>query len=244
MAWIDLPLTDELEDIDDPAQPYTEMARAMGDVARANSLYWGTRPIISHVAALLRDVPQGTTIRILDIATGSADIPDALQRWGRKRGLSLEVVGLDNMPAMLRMAQECHPTVPTVQADALHMPFAPGAFDIVLCALAFHHFGFDDSVSVLRAMDRLSKRGFIVSDLRRDRLTLWTVQTGMRLLCPHPFTKHDAPTSVRRSFTPREYAKMVALSGAQDVRIHSHGYVRIALVQQKRKKSAIGVQTT
>ena len=37
-----------------------------------------------------------------------------------------------------------------------------------LCALAFHHLGFEASVRLLAAMDTLTTRGFVVSDLRRD----------------------------------------------------------------------------
>ena len=236
MSWLDLPPTDEGEEIDDPAQPYAEVARSMTDVARANRLFWGTRSVLHHVARLLQDVPQGTSVRILDIATGSADIPHALCTWGAKHRHDISVIGVDNMPAMLRMARERHPHIPVLQADALSLPFAAGSFDIAICALAFHHFGFGLSVQVLRAMDALTTRGFVVSDLRRDRLTLLAVQAGMGLIRSHRFTRHDAPTSVRRSFTPREYARMIALSGARDVGIHTHGYVRMALVQRKGQK--------
>lgn len=242
--WLALPYADEPEEIDDPAQPFADIARSMGDVARANRLLGGTATIIGHVARLLRQVPMGTPLRILDIATGSADIPHALTEWGHRRGLGLTVVGVDNLPAMLRLAQTVgarhavpssprHDAPLLVQADALHLPFAPRSFDIVLCALAFHHFGFDNSVRVLRAMDRLSTRGFVVSDLRRDKLSLWGVSAGLALMRSHPFTRHDGPASVRRAFTPAEYRKMIALSGAQNVRLHAHWYARIALVQNK-----------
>jgi SAM-dependent methyltransferase len=233
MSWLDLPRSDETEEIDDPSQPYEEIVRSMGDVARANRVFWGTRTVLSHVAHLLRHVPAETPIRVLDIATGSADIPRALMAWGRRRGLALSVIGVDNMPAMLRMAHAEDPALTLVQADALHLPFAPRSFDIALCALAFHHFGFETSARVLEAMDSLTTRGFVVSDLRRDRLTLLTVKTGLALIRSHPFTRHDGSASVRRAFTPREYAKMVAVSSVQNVQIHSHGYVRLALVQDK-----------
>lgn len=236
MSWLDLPRTDEPEEIDDPAQPYADIVQSMNDVARANRLFWGTQTVMSHVVHLLRSIPRGTPVRILDIATGSADIPRTLMDWGRRRGLALSVVGVNSMPAMLRMARETSPSIALVQADALRLPFAPRSFDIVLCALAFHHFGFATSVQVLKMMDMLSTRGFVVSDLRRDRLSLLTVQVGLSLIRSHHFTRHDGPASVRRAFTPREYVKMVACSGVQDIRMHSHGYVRLALVQDKGEK--------
>ena len=232
-SWLALPRTDEPEDIDDPNQPLAELERSMRDVALTNRLFGGTQTILHHVARLLRDVPPESSIRILDIATGSADIPAALREWGRKRGLDLTIIGVDNQAGMLHMAQQTAPGIHLVQADALALPFAPRSFDLALCALAFHHLGFDASARLLAAMDALTTRGFVVSDLRRDLPTLWGVQATMAALRAHPFTRHDGPASVRRAFTPPEYRKMVGLAGVQGVRLHTHWYFRIALVQDK-----------
>ncbi len=234
MSWNNLPFTDEPEQIDDPAHSHADLERSMRDVARTNALLGGTLLVVYHVSRLLRSVPRGTRVRILDVATGSADIPRALIRWGRRRGLHLTVVGVDSAPAMLRMAQSAATDVPLVRADAARLPFPPGAFDVVTCALAFHHFGFDGAVQCLRDMDKLATRGFVVSDLRRDRLTLWGVSAGLTLMRAHPFTLHDGPASVRRAFTPREYEKMAALSRVRGVRVVSHCHFRMALVQDKQ----------
>ncbi len=131
------------------------------------------------------------------------------------------------------MAQASAPGVGLVRADALSLPFPPHSFDLALCALAFHHLGFESSVRLLAAMDALTTRGFVVSDLKRDKPTLWGVKAAMALVQAHPFTRHDAPASVRRAFTVREYQKMVALSGVQNVRVQTHWYFRVALVQAK-----------
>jgi hypothetical protein len=136
MSWLDLSRVDEPEDIDDPAQPFAELARSMQDVALTNRLFGGTQTILYHTAKLLRDVPAGSRVTILDIATGSADIPQALQAWGQNRGLELSIVGVDNHAGMLQMARETAPAIHLVQADALSLPFPPRSFDLALCALA------------------------------------------------------------------------------------------------------------
>ena len=243
MPWLnffDLPRTDEPEDIDDPGQPYAELERSMQDVALSNRLFGGTQTVLGHVARLLQDVPPETPIRILDIATGSADIPKALGAWGRRRELNLTIIGVDNQDAMLHMAQASSPGVALVQADALALPFPPRSFDLALCALAFHHLGFEASVRLLAIMDRLTTRGFVVSDLKRDKPTLWGVEAAMAAVHAHPFTRHDAPASVRRAFTVPEYRRMVALSGVQNVRVQTHWYFRVALVQKKNRLAKIG----
>lgn len=237
MSWLDLPQTSEMEEIDDPAQSYSDIQQSMADVATANRLFWGIGPVIRRVQSLLADAKPGAEIRMLDIATGSGDIPRAVIRWGWRHGLKITVVGVDNMPSMLRMARASGADFALVLADALRLPFAPGSFDIALCALAFHHFGFDHSAAVLRAMDSLTTRGFVVSDLRRDRLALAAVKVGIGLINPHPFTQHDAQTSVRRAFTLREFEKMIALSAVQDAQVYSAGYVRLLIAQNKREKS-------
>ncbi len=237
MSWLEsrlaLARVDEPEDIDDPAQPFAELERSMRDVALTNRLFGGTQTILTHVARLLRDVPPGSHVKILDIATGSADIPRTLLHWGRRRSLNLTIVAVDNHAGMLRMARAAAPDVHLAQADALALPFAPRSFDLALCALAFHHFGFEPSARLLAVMDSLTTCGFVVSDLRRDLPTLWGVQATMAALRVHPFTRHDAPASVRRAFTPPEYRKMAGLAGVGHVRLYAHWYFRIALVQDK-----------
>lgn len=235
MSWLDLPRSTEPEEIDNPGQPYSDLARSMADVALLNRLFWGTGPVVREVAKMLRGARLGTTVRILDIATGSGDIPRAIINWGKCRGHNIEVVGVDNIPAMLRIARADGGEFPLILADARRLPFAPKSFDIALCSLAFHHFGFDSSAVVLRAMDSLTTRGFVVSDLRRDHLALALVRLGIELIRPHPFTRHDSQTSVRRAYTPRECEKLIALSGVRNARIFSAGYARLLIVQRKRE---------
>jgi hypothetical protein len=234
MTWLDIPRVDEPEIIDGLHLTADDVSRSMGDVAKTNRLFGGTQTIVSHMARLLRDVPDNSTIRVLDIATGTADIPRALVAWAKRRKLHLQIIAVDNHPAMLQLALR-QPDAPTlVQADALRLPFPPRSFDIAFCALAFHHLGFDASVQLLRSMDALTTKGFIVSDLRRDLPSLLGVQVSLKLLGTDPITQHDGPASVRRSWTLREFAKMTALSGVHDVHIRSSWYFRVSLVQTKQ----------
>ena len=221
MSWLDIPRVDEPEEIDDSTQPFAELERSMRDVALTNRLFGGTQTMLHHVARLLQDVPAGTSIRILDIATGSADIPRALQVWGQKRGLNLTIVAVDNHAGMLQLARKMAADIHLVQADALALPFPPCSFDLALCALAFHHLGFDASARLLTAMDALTTRGFVVSDLRRDLPTLWGVQATMAAPeAPTPSPAMTALPAFRRAFTPPEYRKMVGLAGVHHVRLY------------------------
>ena len=105
MAWLDLERVDEAEQIDDPGQPLPALSTSMEDLARVNRWFGGTHAISRHISHILRDVPRDRPARILDVATGSADVPLALAEWGRKTGRPVTIVAMDNSEKMLDIAR-------------------------------------------------------------------------------------------------------------------------------------------
>ncbi|HXJ04715.1 MAG TPA: methyltransferase domain-containing protein [Candidatus Acidoferrum sp.] len=94
--------------------------------------------------------------RVLDIATGPGYIAEALA------GAAREVVGVDLTDAMLAIAKERTKergisNVTFQAADAQNLPFENGAFDVVVCRLALHHFL--KPLQVLREMARVCLAG-------------------------------------------------------------------------------------
>jgi SAM-dependent methyltransferase len=217
----------------DPGQ----LSRSLEDLRRVNRWLGGTRVVLHHLGGLMKRHPRARW-RVLDLATGSGDIPLTLARWARERGQELEVVATDNHPVTLELARRhtaAEPAVRTALADALALPFADGSFDVALISTAFHHFDDEaDCIQVLREMDRVSRVGWIVNDLARSRAAL----AGARLLAVtawrrHPITRHDGPLSVRRAFTVRELRALAARAGFRGVQVRGHAPFRLALVAEK-----------
>jgi ubiquinone/menaquinone biosynthesis C-methylase UbiE len=222
--------------MDEPLQDAAELARSLRDIRGVNRWLGGTRVMIRHVASMARRLPA-RPLHILDVATGSADIPLALARWGRRKGVRLQVVATDLHPQTLAVARErtaADPDVQVEEADALALPFGEGAFDLVLCNTALHHFDEEDAVRVLREMDRVARHGVVVSDLRRTRTGL----LGARLLAAtfwrnHPITRHDGVLSVRRAFTPAELRRLAAAAGLEGARVRAPSFFRLSLVAER-----------
>ena len=59
---------------------------ASADVARLNGLFGGRLVTLRHVRRLLARFPPDRAVTVLDLGTGSADIPRALVRWARRAG--------------------------------------------------------------------------------------------------------------------------------------------------------------
>lgn len=219
--------------MDGPEVDPGELERSLADLRGVNRWLGGAREVIRLLAPML-DRLAARPARVLDVATGSADIPLLLARWGRRRGVPLEIVATDLHPMTLEVARRRargEPWVAVRSADALALPFEDGAFHFALCCTALHHFTEEDAVRVLRELDRVASAGVVVSDLRRSRPAL----LGAQLLAGtvwrrHPITRHDGPHSVRGAFTAAELESLAARAGLRGARVRTHPVFRLSLV--------------
>lgn len=232
-----LPRTPGTELMDRPDADPVELARSLADLRSVNRWLGGRRVVLRHLSRLLPPEP-GREYSLLDVATGSADIPLAVLAWARRTGRRVRITATDVHPATLEEARRRarpHPEIAVEAADALRLPYPDGAFDVSLLCTALHHFDEEgDAAAVLRELARVSRRGVVVSDLRRTRLAF----LGARLLAAtvwrsHPITRHDGPLSVRRAFTVAELRGLAERAGLR-ARVHGHGPFRLALVAGER----------
>src|SRR6185312_2284075 len=62
--------------------------RSLGDVARANALFGGTRAVLAELARAVRHAPGGRRpVTLLDVGTGRGDIPAAATDWCSRHGV-------------------------------------------------------------------------------------------------------------------------------------------------------------
>lgn len=220
-----------------------ELAGNLHDIRAVNRLAGGAATVLRHLPELASRVPRGRPVEILDLATGSGDIPLAVHDWAARSGRSMRLTVSDHSPQILAEARCTLAGIPDVTfmvCDARAVPLADDAFDIVLCSLSLHHFAPGDAVRVLREMDRLSRTGFIVNDIRRcvpGYLAAWAVS---RVATRNRLTRHDMPLSVRRAYTPRELGALLREAGISDAKVTTHPLFRMAGVRDKSEGSEAG----
>jgi demethylmenaquinone methyltransferase/2-methoxy-6-polyprenyl-1,4-benzoquinol methylase len=113
-----------------------------------------------EVATLERLLAALPPARTLDVACGTGFLTRHL------RGL---VVGLDQSPAMLAIAQARLPDGVAVRGDALALPFADGAFDRLVTGHFYGHLEGADRTTFLAEARRVARELIVVdSALRAD----------------------------------------------------------------------------
>jgi ubiquinone/menaquinone biosynthesis C-methylase UbiE len=229
-----MPRSDEAELLDQATHDARELRANFRDIRRVNQLLGGTSVVLRHLPALLAEVPSGQTARILDLGTGSADIPIAIARWATKRGVDVSIVASDISEEILEIAAAeigQQPEITLACYDARSVPLPDASFDIVLCSLSLHHFAPDEATQVLREMDRLGRVGFILNDLSRSRLGYGAAWVAARLTTRNRLTRNDAPLSVRRAYTPNDIRDLLRCADVTGARVTTHAWFRLAAVK-------------
>jgi SAM-dependent methyltransferase len=196
------------------------LRRNLRDIRRINALLGWTALTVREVAREVR-ASGATSFSLLDVASGSADMPLAIARWATRNRISARIVATDISPQIVAIAREQADSSPSVlveRQDALALPYASGSFDIALCTLSLHHFAPDEAVLLLRNLARVGRR-VLVFDLIRARLAYVSVVALTRALQMDAMTQHDAPVSVRRGYTVAEARELAARAGLCDARV-------------------------
>ncbi len=232
--------------IDDPKQPYEDLRQSMIDVQRANR-YLGGTSVIKHQAvswlraAAVKRKETAEPVSFLDVATGSGDLPLAVLAAAAREKVPVNIIGLDFSGPILRFASEPEQVgrqqaIRLVRGDAFELPFADASVDYVVCSLAFHHFGQDGSTAVLREMERVSRRGWLVNDLRRAWSAWYLFRIVSFIARMNRMTRHDGPASVLRAYSVAEYHSMpqsLGLKPGTDYTLKRSLWYRVSMVRNK-----------
>lgn len=223
--------------MDDPAVDAGEHRTALRELARLNrvtridGLIWNeVRPLAARCTRPLR---------LLDVATGSADLPIQLAARARAEGLAIELHGCDISPVAIDAAranaQKAGAEVSLQRIDVLTQPL-PEGFDIAHCGLFLHHFEPPHVEHILRSMSRAAST-VIVQDLRRSRLGLAMAWAVPRMLSRSKIVQIDAVRSVHGAYTLEEMGEMVKRAGLSGAKLRTVFPERQLLVWHRREST-------
>jgi ubiquinone/menaquinone biosynthesis C-methylase UbiE len=226
-------LTTELLDLD--GHTYAEVVDDLRQIRRINRYFGGVRLVHKRLALLLKQDGPASPLRLLDVATGSADLPLSVVQWSHRRGLEVEIAALERNPQVTRVAaSEIRgiSQVKLVRGDALELPVLRASFHYALCSLFLHQLDEPQAVLLLRHLLERATRAVVVNDLRRERLHYAAAWLVAHVLTRNPITRNDAPASVRNAYTPAELRDLAHSAGASRVDLFRHWPFRVCMVMR------------
>lgn len=182
--------------------------RALLDLQRVNRWSLGVGPTVRTLKSLIGHEPRHQ--RLIDLGTGSGQVPSALERSVRRRGVHLQVVGVDRKLSHLLFGRRRGHAQLRVAAEAAHLPFRDGAVDWSVSNLFFHHFGPDDNRRILAEMRRVASRGAVVVDLRESRIAGLLIRPLLWLLRAGYVARYDGRVSVAEAWRLDEVRQLVS----------------------------------
>jgi len=213
----------------DRPQPVTaELVSDLRNLRQFNR-HFGSYALITHF--LRRWIQRGEQLRVLDLATGSGDIPRLVIDSARQIGAKATVDAVDQQSSTLEIARGLsadYPEIDFKQGDVLSFG-EDGQYDIVLCSLALHHFDETAAVRLLERCRDLSRKFVLVSDLRRGLLATVGVYLLTSLVYREPMTRTDARLSAARAFSFREFRSLAERAGWRNFGHRKFRFARQAL---------------
>jgi Methyltransferase domain len=226
--------SNQAELIDGADYTATEYIENLADLRRVNRYLGGGAALTRHLFPMIEETGL-RRIRLLDVGTGSADIPARIVDWASNRGIEVEFVALDlNEIAALdaRRRTASYPESKVVRADAMNLPFGDRSFDFALASLFLHHFENPQAAALLKSFARVARVAFIINDLRRHPIAYYSIKLLAQLFTRNRLVRNDSAVSVLRGFTERDIAEIANVSQTE-LQVFRHFPYRIILIGRR-----------
>ena len=200
----------ELPELMDGDCSYKDFRDCMRSLEKVNRWLLGYRPTLTWLTRLMARLPRGLpdAVHIVDVGSGGGDLLRQIAGWARRRGIAVQLTGIDLNPYAARAAAESTPKelgITWVTGDALvYRPEKP--MDIVVSSLMAHHLEDEEIVALLRWMEATVQVGWFINDLERDE---WSCRM-FGWVRWHRIVRHDGPVSFRRAFRKEDWVRLLA----------------------------------
>ena len=200
----------------------------------------GVRKLISH-----SPISPNRQHVICEIGCGGGDNLKAIASWCKKNNIDASFLGIDINSDCLEIAREaCKSLSATfIHSDykVVHFSFQPS---IIFSSLFCHHFSNEDLVGMLKWMSRNSSLGFFINDLHRHRIAYYSIKSLSRLFSQSYLVKNDAPLSVARGFTKKEWLLLLNTAKIQNFSIKWKWAFRwLVVVRNEYESSSLQMQS-
>jgi 2-polyprenyl-3-methyl-5-hydroxy-6-metoxy-1,4-benzoquinol methylase len=230
----------ELIDRDDI--PFADIQKNMQELDIINTWLGGHAISIQGLRQLIRDRKQ---VSICEIGCGGGDNLFALRRYCGRQNIAVQLTGIDHNPHCIAVARDRIRDSQTdwMISDYRDVNFADRRPDIIFSSLFCHHFTDEELVSMLQWMAKNAAVGWFINDLHRHPVAWFAIRQLTAGFSRSYLVKHDAPISVLRGFTRREWEHIFQKAGIAHYSIQWKWAFRWLLIARQEDHNIHSVPT-
>jgi SAM-dependent methyltransferase len=207
-----------VERMDEPCSR-DDLRACLRDIARTNRWTLAYRPLLAWLDGLTPALARMTCpIRILDVGSGYGDGLRRVEQWARKRGIAVQLRGIDLNPDATAIAREATPassSIEWVTANVLTYASAESPH-LVMSSLFAHHLSNPEIMQFLRWMEHSAQLGWFINDLSRAAVPYHFFRIAAKLAGLHPFVQFDGPASILKAFVPGDWQLLCAAASLSE----------------------------
>ena len=201
------------EQMDDPGLDPAVYDTVLNDLARVNRWTLAGLPTL----AFLRSAAQGmVAFRLLDVGFGHGDMLRRIARWARRRGIAVDLVGVDLNPKSEAAARAATPMAMPIDYRTGDYHDVPGPFDFIVSSVVTHHMTDEQLDAFIRFMEKNATHGWLINDLHRHSFAYNGFPLLARLLGVHRIVREDGHLSIARAFRAAEWRAILAAAGVPE----------------------------
>ncbi len=204
----------EKELLDGDNIPFEDIKTNMEELNTINKWLGGHFITCKGVAWFLNKAPKEQPLAIAETGCGGGDNLVVIQTFMGRLGRATTLTGIDLKQECIAFAQQNRPdNIVWICSDYRAVTWPAVKPDIVFSSLFCHHFTNEQLVAQLKWLQANSKLGFFINDLQRHWLAYSSIKIITRLWSRSYLVKNDAPLSVLRGFTKKEWIALMEQAG-------------------------------
>jgi 2-polyprenyl-3-methyl-5-hydroxy-6-metoxy-1,4-benzoquinol methylase len=197
--------------LDAPGIPFEDISQNMIELDLINRYLGGHRITLSGFKALAGECKELT---ICEIGCGGGDNLLAIKKFAEKKNIRIRLIGIDINAHCIDIARKKFEGTESkfLVSDYQLIHFGDEKPDIVFSSLFCHHFTEPELKNVFDWMRSNAGIGFFINDLHRHPLAYHSIKLLTRAFSKSYLVKNDAPLSVLRGFSGREWKELMEQS--------------------------------
>lgn len=208
--------------LDDDNIPFDDIKQNMRELDFINTWLGGHSITITGLKKMLTQNKRANkAYTICEIGCGGGDNLIAIHNWALKNGHAVKLIGIDKKKECIDFARGKvnDESYAWINSSYELADFGENRPDVIFSSLFCHHFTDEELVYMMQWMLNNSTMGFFINDLHRHFLAFFSIKGLTKLFSKSYLVKHDAPLSVAKGFTKKDWLSVMQRSGIKNYTI-------------------------